>query len=96
MPRPVWTIRNEERHSKDDKTKKGLQAAQVERDLGALYLQSEVLAADRDLFRDTVDDHLTDAIYTIRQWVRSYRPIIYRSHREARHRSISTLKLLLK
>jgi hypothetical protein len=51
-------------------------------------------SADRDLFGDTVDDHLTDAIYTIRQWVRSYRPIIYRSRREAQHRSISTLKIL--
>jgi hypothetical protein len=93
----LWTIRNEERHGKDDKTKKGLQAAQVEWDLRALYLlQSEVIAVDRDFFRDTVDDHLTDAIYTIQQWVRSYRPIIYRSRREARHRSISTLKLLPK
>jgi hypothetical protein len=62
----LWTIRNEERHGKDDKTKKGLRAAQVERYLRALYLlQPEVLAADRDLFHDTVDDHLTDAIYTI-------------------------------
>jgi hypothetical protein len=29
----LWTIKNEERPGKDDKTKKGLQAAQVERDL---------------------------------------------------------------
>jgi hypothetical protein len=80
----LWTIRNEERHGKDYKTKKGLQVAQVERELRALYLlQSEVLAADRDLFCNTVDDHLTDAIYTIRHWVWSYRPIIYRSRGEA-------------
>jgi hypothetical protein len=93
----LWTVRNKERHRKDDKTKNGLQAAQVERDLRILYLlQSEVLAADRDLFLDTVDDHLTDAIYTIRQWVQSYRPIIYPSRHEAQHRSISTLKLLPK
>jgi hypothetical protein len=93
----LWTIKNEERPGKDDKTKKGLRAAQVERDLRALYLlQSEVLAADRDHFRNTADDHLTDAIYTIRQWVRSYRPIIYRSRRETRHRSISKLKPLPK
>ena len=93
----LWTIRNDERHGKDAKTKKGLRTAQVDRDLRALYLlQPEVLAADRDLFRDSVDEHLTDAIYTIRQWVRSYSPIIYRSRREARHRSISNLKLLPK
>jgi hypothetical protein len=62
----LWKIRNEERHSKDDKTKTGPQAAQVKHDLRALYLlQPEVLAADRDLFHDSVDDHLTDAIYTI-------------------------------
>jgi hypothetical protein len=93
----LWTIRNEERHDKD-KTKKGLRAAQVEQDLRALYLlQPEVLAADSNLFReDSVADHLTDAIYTIRQWVRSYRPIIYRSRRETRHRSISKLKPLPK
>jgi hypothetical protein len=62
----LWMIQNEERHGKDDTTKKGLQAAQIKRDLRALYLlQPEVLAVDHDLFRDSVDDHLTDAIYTI-------------------------------
>jgi hypothetical protein len=47
----LWTVRNEEGHRKDNKTKKGLWAAQVERDLRALYLpqQPEVLAANRDL-----------------------------------------------
>ena len=52
--------------------RKGLQIAQVERDLRALYLlQPEVLAEDHNLFRNSVDEYLTDAIYTIQQWVRS-------------------------
>ncbi len=93
----LWTIRNTERHGTDSQTKKSLHAAQVERDLRALYLmQPDVLAADRDLFRDSVEDHLTDDIYTIRQWVLSHRQIIHRSRREARHRSTQTIKLLPK
>ncbi len=59
-------------------------------------MQPDVLAADRDLFRDSVEDHLTDDIYTIRQWVLSHRQIIHRSRREARHRSTQTIKLLPK
>ena len=91
----LWTIRNAERHGKDDKTKKSLHAAQVERDLRALYaMRDEVLAADRDLFRDTVDVHLTDEIYTIRQWVRSHKATIQQSRRESRRRSTSNIRLL--
>jgi hypothetical protein len=61
----------------DIQTKKSLHAAQVERDLHALY----ILVADRDLFRDSVEDHLTDDIYTIRQWVLLHSQIIHRSPR---------------
>jgi hypothetical protein len=91
----LWTTRNEERHGKDDKTKKSLHAAQVERDLRALYaVRAEVLAADHDLFRDTVEEHLTDEIYTIRQWVRSHKTTIQQSRRESRRRSTINIKLL--
>jgi hypothetical protein len=50
----LWTIRNNERHGTDDQAKKSLRVAQAEQDLRALYLmQPDVLAADRDLFRDS-------------------------------------------
>jgi hypothetical protein len=51
-------------------------------------MQPDVLAADQDLFRDSLEDHLTDNIHTIQQWVRSHRRIIHHSRREARRRSI--------
>ena len=73
MCQDLWTTRNDERHGKDAKTKKSLHAAQVKGDLRALYaVQDEVLAADRDLFRDTVEEHLTCKIYAICQWVLSH------------------------
>jgi hypothetical protein len=77
----LWTIRNNERHGIDKNcTKKDLHAAQVVRDLRALYnMQPDVLAADRDLFRDSLEDHLTDNIHTIQQWVLSHRQIIHQS-----------------
>jgi hypothetical protein len=53
----LWTTRNNERHGKDSKTKKSLHTAQVERNLRTLYaVRDEVLAADLDLFRDTVEN----------------------------------------
>jgi hypothetical protein len=59
----LWTISNEERHGKDDKTKKSLHdAAQVKQDLRALYAMQDkvLLATNHNLFRDLVEDHLTD------------------------------------
>ncbi len=91
----LWTTRNDERHGKDATTKTSLQAVQVERDLRALYaVQDGGIAADRDLFRDTVEEHLTDEIYTIRQWVLSHKSTIQQSRRESRRRSTTKIKLL--
>jgi hypothetical protein len=79
----LWTTRNDEQHGKDAKTKKSLHAAQAERNLRALYaVRDEVIAAKRDLFRDTVEEHLTDEIYTIGQWVLSHKSTIQQSRRE--------------
>jgi hypothetical protein len=61
-----WIDRRSDGPTVGKDQQKGLQAAQAERDLRALFLfHSEVLAADRNFFRDTVDDPLTDPIYTI-------------------------------
>jgi hypothetical protein len=93
----LWTIQNNGRNGTDDQAKKSLRAAQVKRDLRELYsMQPNVLAADHNLFRDSVEDNLTDDIFTIRQWVLPHRQIIHRSRREARHRSTHNLKLLPK
>jgi hypothetical protein len=59
-------------------------------------MQPDVLAADRDLFRDSVEDHLANDIFTIRQWVLSHRQIIHCSRREAKHCSTHNIKLLPK
>jgi hypothetical protein len=78
-----------------NRTKKDLHAAQIVRDLRVLYsMQPDVLAADRDLFRDSLEDHLTDNIHTIQQWVLSHRQIIHHSQREARRQSIHHRQLL--
>jgi hypothetical protein len=91
----LWTTRNDEQHGKDAKTKKSLHAAQAERNLRALYaVRDEVIAAKRDLFRDTVEEHLTDEIYTIGQWVLSHKSTIQQSRREWRRRSTTKIKLL--
>jgi hypothetical protein len=57
-------------------------------------VQDEVLAANRDLFRDTVEKHLTDEIYTIGEWVLSHKSTIQQSRRESRRSSTTKMKLL--
>jgi hypothetical protein len=57
-------------------------------------VRDEVIAADRDLFRDTIKEHLTDEIYTIHQWVLSHKSTVQQSRRESRRCSRTKIKLL--
>jgi hypothetical protein len=91
----LWTLRNEERHGHDSASKQQKLAEQVRRDLRAIYsLEDEVLASDRDLFSTPLDDFLAEPTYSIQCWLRSHKPIIYHSRREARRRCVSEVRLL--
>jgi hypothetical protein len=65
------------------------------RDLRAIYsLEDEVLASDCDLLSTPLDKFLQESTYSIQCWIRSHKPIIYHSRREARRRCVSEVRLL--
>jgi hypothetical protein len=90
----LWTLRNEERHVIDSASKQSKLASQARRDLRAIYLLSdEVLAPDRDLFSNPLDTFLLADIYS-QFWIRSHKPIIYQSRREAKCNSATNVRPL--
>jgi hypothetical protein len=81
----LWTLRNQERHGHDTASKQNKLAEQARRDLRAIYsLEDKVLASDRDLFSTPLTEFLQEPTYSIQCWLRSQKPIIYYSRREAR------------
>jgi hypothetical protein len=91
----LWTLRNAERQGNDSASKQQKLANQAQRDLRAIYqLQDEVLASDRDLFSTPLDTFLLADTYSIQCWIRSHKPIIYQSRREANRHAVINVRLL--
>jgi hypothetical protein len=91
----LWTLRTAERHGNNYASKQQKLANQVQRDLRAIYqLQDKVLASDRDLFAAPLDTFLFADTYSIQCWIRSHKPIIYQSRREAKRHAVTNVRLL--
>jgi hypothetical protein len=91
----LWTLRNGERHGTEKQQKRTKRLEQLERDLTELYeYQTEVLAADRDLFDTSIEDLLTMQPGDITKWIVSRKPIILQSRREANRRNLTNVRLL--
>jgi hypothetical protein len=91
----LWTLRNGERHGTERQRKKTKRLEQLDRDLQELYLyETEVLAADRNLFDTSIDDLLTMQPGDITKWIVSRKPIILQSRREANRRNLNHVRLL--
>jgi hypothetical protein len=91
----LWILRNEERHGKEQTQKRTRRLAQLERELIELYkYHTEVLASDRDIFSTPISGFLTLPPAEITKWIKSRKPIILFSRREARRKSVSTVRLL--
>jgi hypothetical protein len=89
------TLRNEERHGKEQTQKRTKCLEQLERDLLLIFkLESEVLASDRNTFPPPMAQLLTLPPGEITKWIASRRPIILHSRCEARRRSTTSVKLL--
>jgi hypothetical protein len=92
----LWTLQNAERHGNDSTFKQQKLANQAQRDLRAIYqLQDEVLASNRVLFSTPLDTFLLADTYSIQCWIRSHKPIIYQSCREAKRHAVTNVRLLL-
>ena len=91
----LWILRNGERHGTEKQHKRTKRLEQLERDLQELYAyQTEVLAADRDLFDTSIEDLLTMQPGDISKWIVSRKPIILQSRREANRSNLNHVRLL--
>lgn len=69
----LWEIRCADRHGRDAASRDFALRRRLDRELGALYSQRHlVLACDRDLFQDSLEDHLNDPVAQIHQWVSTW------------------------
>jgi hypothetical protein len=79
----------------DSASKQSKLTLQARRDLHAIYLLSdELLPTDCDLFLKPLDTFLLNETYSIQCWIRSHKPIIYQSRREAKRNSATNVRLL--
>jgi hypothetical protein len=91
----LWTIRNSERHGTEQSQKRKRRSQQLERDLHDLFrFKSTVLASDLDIFATPVSKLITLPPSEIEKWIKSRRPIILHSRREAIKLSITDVRLL--
>jgi hypothetical protein len=91
----LWTLRNGERHGTEQKQKRTRRLQQLERDLHDLFkYRATVLASDHDIFDTPVSDLITLPPGEIEKWIKSRKPIILHSRREAIKKSITDVRLL--
>jgi hypothetical protein len=91
----LWSLRNEERHGKEQTQKRTKRLEQLERDLLLIFqLESEVLASDRNIFSPPIAQLTTLPPGGITKWIASRQPIILHSRRKVRRRITYSVKLL--
>ena len=91
----LWLLRNGKRHGTEQQQKRTRRIKQLERDLNNLFkYKSTVLASDRDIFSTPVSDLIALPPSDIEKWIKSRKPIILHSRREAIKCSITCIRLL--
>jgi hypothetical protein len=91
----LWNSRNSERHGKDQKAKAKLLKDQAIRELEVLYtLRENVLHRDRTLFFDDITLHTSQPTRAIRQWINTYKPLLLKSSKDAKSKSILNVRTL--
>ena len=91
----LWTLRNGERHGTEKTQKRTRRLQQLERDLHDLYrYETQVLASDRDIFDTPISTLIGLPPADIEKWIKSRRPIIMHSRREAIKTSMTDARLL--
>ncbi len=80
----LWTLRNGERHGTEQTQKRTRRLQQLERDLHDLYrYDPQVLASARAIFDTPISTLIGLPPADIKKWIKSCRPIILHSYREA-------------
>ena len=85
----LWDSRNAARHGRDSTTHAIAAKDQAIRELELLYsLRTTVLQRDTDLFYNSLEDHKNKPTRTIRQWINTYQPLILKSAKDAKTKSL--------
>ena len=80
----LWLHRNETIHGHDMTTRTAARKRFVEAKLRALYAKREAMRArDRNIFFDTVEEHLTRPLIAQENWILTYGPLVRHSVKEA-------------
>ena len=89
----LWDTRNQDRHGKDSTTRAKAAKEQTIRELEALYtIRHTVLQRDAKLFYEDITDHKAKPTNTIRQWINTYQPLILKSAKDAKNKSLLHVK----
>jgi hypothetical protein len=91
----LWTSRNECKHGRDNSKKYQASLVQSHRDIKALYLlRNKVLPHDCELFRPTLEEHLSDTLPQLKSWILHNKKLIEFSVRKAQAESKSQTKCI--
>ena len=89
----LWDSRNQDQHGKDTSTRAKALKDQVIRELEILYsIRHTVLQRDSNLFYDNIEEHQAQPTNTIRQWINTYQPLILKSAKDAKTKSLLHMK----
>ena len=85
----LWQTRNTDLHGQDTSAKARTAKDQAIRELQQIYsLQDKVLQRDTSLFYDSFENHTSMPTHSIRQWINTYQPLILKSTKDAKDKSL--------
>jgi hypothetical protein len=84
-PFQLWELRNQCRHGHDNATRQQSMSEQAHREIRCLYLlQPQVLIQDKNIFRASVDDHLSELVPQLCSWIVHNKKLILHSVKVAK------------
>ena len=89
----LWDTRNADLHGKDTTTRAIAVKEQSIRELEILYsYRHKVLQRDATYFFDSLDEHKSLPSHIIRQWINTYQPLILKSAKDAKTKSLLNVR----
>ena len=91
----LWDTRNKNLHGVDAAAKAKATKDQALRELARLYTyKDKVLHRHRSLFKESLESHSLLPTRSIRQWINTYEPLLYKSAKDAKLHSLLHVRTL--
>ena len=91
----LWDERNKDQHGRDETQKAKRESEQAIREITILYTyQDKVLQRDRHIFDKSIDSHIKCDTRYLRQWINTNQPVILKSAKSAKTKSILHVHIL--